>query len=74
MRLSDEIELVLQNNPKRQNVNVKVIKLTSEQISGIFGLYSEGAYSIELGFFVFKRTVFKLNVWFYELIRMENSQ
>ena len=73
MRLSDEIELVLQNNPKRQNVNVKVIKLTSEQISGIFGLYNEGAYSIELGFFLFKLTV-ELNVWFSELICIENSQ
>ena len=73
MRLSDEIELVLQNNPKRQNVNVKVIKLTSEQISGIFGLYSEGAYSIELGFFLFKLMV-ELNVWFSELICIENSQ
>ena len=52
IRLLDEVELVLQNNPKRGNVNVKVIKLTSEQILGIFSLYNEGAYFIELGFLI----------------------
>lgn len=47
MRLSDgTVEVLFQNNPKRGNVNIKVLELDNERYKGIFGLYNEHAYSI----------------------------
>ena len=47
MRLSGgTVEVLFQNNPKRGNVNIKVLQLGNESYNGIFGLYNENAYSI----------------------------
>ena len=41
------MELLLQNNPKQGNINIRVLSLPTEQkFSGIFGLYNLDAYSI----------------------------